>query len=53
MTRQADDLPGDPWVVWTGGDARLLAGPIAGSEARIEPDLVLIGLSRVASAATA
>ncbi|MFI5454922.1 MAG: type III pantothenate kinase [Isosphaerales bacterium] len=47
LTRQADDLHGDPWVVWTGGDAALLAGPIAGSEARIEPDLVLIGLSHL------
>jgi len=50
LARQADDLHGDPWLVWTGGDAALLAGPIAGNEARIEPDLVLIGLSHLASA---
>jgi len=45
LARQAEDLQGDHWVVWTGGDAALLAGPVAGNEARIEPDLVLIGLS--------
>jgi len=50
LARQADDLPGDPHVVWTGGDAALLAGPIAGNKAQIEPDLVLIGLSHVAFA---
>jgi type III pantothenate kinase len=49
MARQADDLPGDPWVVWTGGDAPLLAQAVAGSEVRIEPDLVLIGLAQLAS----
>jgi len=49
LARQADDLHADPWLVWTGGDAALLAGPIAGNEARIEPDLVLIGLSQLAS----
>jgi type III pantothenate kinase len=49
LAREADDLRGDPWIVWTGGDAALLAGPISGSEARIEPDLVLIGLSHLAS----
>ena len=25
LARQADDLDGDPWVVWAGGDATLLA----------------------------
>ena len=52
LARQAADLPGDPWVIWSGGDAPLLAGPIAGNDARIEPDLVLLGLSHLASATT-
>jgi type III pantothenate kinase len=46
LDRQAADLGKEPWVIWTGGDAALLAGAIAGSEARVEPDLVLLGLSR-------
>ena len=49
LDRQTADLGNDPWVIWTGGDAALLAGAIAGAEARIEPDLVLIGLCRVLS----
>jgi type III pantothenate kinase len=48
LTRQADDMSGIPSVFWTGGDAELLARPVAGSDARIEPDLVLLGLARVA-----
>jgi type III pantothenate kinase len=48
IARQADDLLPNPWIVWTGGDARLLAGPVAGHDARIEPDLVLAGLAQVA-----
>ncbi len=48
LARQADDMNGIPSVVWTGGDAELLAGPVAGSDARIEPDLVLLGLAQVA-----
>lgn len=50
LARQGDDLPGDRWVVWTGGDAAILAPYISGDDARIEPDLVLIGLSRMAVA---
>ncbi len=49
LERQKADLGSDPWVIWTGGNAALLAGPIAGSDARIEPDLVLLGLCRAAS----
>ena len=45
LDRQTADLGSDPWVIWTGGDAALLAGAVAGSEARIEPDLVLLGLA--------
>jgi type III pantothenate kinase len=48
MTRQVDDMNGTPSVFWTGGDAELLAVPVAGSNARIEPDLVLLGLAHVA-----
>jgi type III pantothenate kinase len=46
LDRQKADLGVDPWVIWTGGDAALLAGAVSGSEARIEPDLVLLGLCR-------
>jgi type III pantothenate kinase len=46
LGRQTADLGKEPWVIWTGGDAALLAGLIAGTGARIEPDLVLIGLCR-------
>ena len=50
LARQGDDLPGDHWVVWTGGDAAILAPYVSGDDARIEPDLVLIGLSQMAVA---
>jgi type III pantothenate kinase len=47
LLRQTADLGNDAWVIWTGGDAPMLARAVAGNEARIEPDLVLIGLSQV------
>lgn len=47
LNRQLQDLPGDPWIVWTGGDADLIAGVIAGPHARITPHLVLQGLIQV------
>jgi pantothenate kinase type III len=47
LNRQADDLKGVPMVFWTGGDAELVGKTVAGSDARIEPDLVLLGLARV------
>ena len=50
LARQGDDLPGDRWVVWTGGDAAILAPYVCGDDARIEPDLVLIGLSLMTTA---
>jgi type III pantothenate kinase len=50
LASQGGDLSGDPYVVWTGGDAPLLAGQISGNKAHIEPDLVLLGLAHVASA---
>jgi type III pantothenate kinase len=44
LARQRDDLGQEPWVIWTGGDAELLARPIFGALARVEPNLVLLGL---------
>jgi hypothetical protein len=49
LARQADDSPEDPWIVLSGGDSRLLSGPIVTKGARIEPDLVLIGLAQLVS----
>jgi type III pantothenate kinase len=48
LARQAGEMSGDPAVFWTGGDAALLAAEVIGSDARIEPDLVLLGLAHVA-----
>jgi type III pantothenate kinase len=36
------------WTVWTGGDAERLAGAVSGDNARIIPDLVLLGLAQAA-----
>jgi type III pantothenate kinase len=47
LERQEHDLEGDPWVVWTGGDAVLLAPQIFGAKARIEPNLILDALALV------
>ncbi len=52
ISRQASDLSEDPWIIWTGGDAALLAGPVAGEKAWIEPDLVLLALARTAALPT-
>jgi type III pantothenate kinase len=48
LARQRDDLPGDPWVIWTGGDAALLAPQVCGPDARIEANLVMLGLAEMA-----
>lgn len=48
LARQEADLGADPVVVWTGGDAVLLAPPIFGDSARIEPNLILDALAAVA-----
>jgi type III pantothenate kinase len=45
LARQAVDLGPDPWIVWTGGDAERLAPSVCGDDARIIPDLVLLGLA--------
>jgi type III pantothenate kinase len=50
VARQSIDLIDEPWVIWTGGDAPLLAKFAARPAAVIEPNLVLIGLARVAFA---
>jgi type III pantothenate kinase len=47
LVRQEPDLGADPWVIWTGGDAELLAPPIFGDAARIEANLILMGLADV------
>jgi type III pantothenate kinase len=47
LTRQESDLGLDPWVVWTGGDAELLAPQIFGDAARIVPNLILDALAEV------
>ena len=44
LARQSADLVA-PWLVWTGGDAALLAPHVRRDDARIVPDLVLIGLA--------
>jgi type III pantothenate kinase len=48
LARQAETFDADPWVIWTGGDASLLAGHVSGESARIEPNLVLVGLAFLA-----
>jgi type III pantothenate kinase len=48
LYRQEDDLGADPRVVWTGGDAGLLAPQVCGAEARIEANLILDALAEVA-----
>jgi type III pantothenate kinase len=45
LTRQAADLDPPPWVVWSGGDAGVLARAVGWEGARVVPDLVLHGLA--------
>jgi type III pantothenate kinase len=52
LARQSDDVQGEPWVIWTGGDGALLARFVCGDDVRIEPNLVLVGLAFLASAGT-
>ena len=47
LARQREDLDGDPWVVWTGGDAALLAPLVSGPDARVEAQLILLGIAAV------
>ena len=48
LARQRDDLDDDPWVIWTGGDAVLLAPLVSGPDARVENNLILMGIAEVA-----
>jgi type III pantothenate kinase len=48
LARQADDMESKPWIIWAGGDAVILARYAGDKDAVIEPDLVLVGLSRLA-----
>lgn len=48
LARQADGLSPAPWLVWTGGDAPVLAPWVPRDDAAVVPDLVLNGLARVA-----
>ena len=49
VTRQAAEMSTAPWLVWTGGDAPILAPAIAWEGAKFIPDLVLLGLIHVTS----
>jgi type III pantothenate kinase len=53
VTRQAAEMSTAPWLVWTGGDAPILAPAIAWEGAKIIPDLVLLGLIHATSNAPA
>lgn len=48
LSRQAVGLTPSPWLVWTGGDASILASTIEWDGAVVVPDLVLDGLAQVA-----
>lgn len=48
LTRQAVGLTPRPWLVWTGGDASILAPTIEWEDVQVVPDLVLDGLAQVA-----
>lgn len=45
ISRQSEGFPTPPWVVWTGGDAAMLAPWASGTITCIIPDLVLRGLA--------
>lgn len=48
LTRQSKDFEAVPVVIWSGGDASLLAPAVDWPGAVVVPDLVLKGLARVA-----
>jgi type III pantothenate kinase len=47
LARQEEGLSPTPWLVWTGGDAAVLAPWIDRANARVVPNLVLEGLARI------
>jgi type III pantothenate kinase len=47
LARQAAGLEPDPWLVWTGGDAAVLAPWIDWGDASVVPDLVPEGLAKL------
>jgi type III pantothenate kinase len=49
LTRQAEGLRPEPEVVWSGGDAEVLAPAVGWPGSRFVPDLVLHGLATVAA----
>jgi type III pantothenate kinase len=48
IARQAEEFGVAPHVIWTGGDANMLAPWVTGPESRIEADLVLTGMAQLA-----
>ncbi|GAC1450315.1 MAG: hypothetical protein NVSMB9_34670 [Isosphaeraceae bacterium] len=48
LTRQSATLHEVPWIVWTGGDAEVLAAVVKWENSRLVPDLVLRGLAGAA-----
>jgi len=46
LTHQAADLDTTPWLIWTGGDASILAPSISWKSSQVVPDLVLQGLAQ-------
>lgn len=53
LTRQSANFDAVPWVVWTGGDAEMLASAVGWGNSRVVPDLVHRGLAGVAFGAGA
>jgi type III pantothenate kinase len=48
INKQAEEFGVTPYVIWTGGDAQLLAPRVTGSQSRVEADLVLAGMAQLA-----
>jgi type III pantothenate kinase len=48
LARQTFDCGKSPWIVWTGGDASVLAAAVSGGDSCVVPDLVLWGLAQAA-----
>jgi hypothetical protein len=48
LRRLEDTLPERAWKIWTGGDAPLVMPQVELTPSRYVPDLVLLGLARLA-----